>query len=211
MIKGLDVSVHNPTVDWGKLKKAGFEFAYIKHSQGVGAVDKMFAIHFSNAKAAGLKVGLYHFATLNNLDEVTDAKAEAEFFLNQTKHVDADLLPVIDVETNEVSLTPAEVEAWIETYYKALGEKCILYSGSWFLNANLAPTHKLGRIPLWLSSYPLDKNTEVITDNLVDKLRQPKPSVGWSDWQIWQWTGKGTVDGVKGIVDLNLAKTLPLK
>lgn len=211
MIKGIDISVHNPTIDWAALKKTGYEFVYIKHSQGVGAVDKMFAVHFTNAKSAGLKVGLYHFATLNNTEEIIDARQEADFFLKQTMHVDADLLPVIDVETNEVNLTPSEVETWIATYYAAMKEKCILYSGSWFLNANLYPTHKLGRIPLWLSSYPLDKNTPVITDSLSSSLRQPKPSVGWNDWIMWQWTGKGTIDGIKGIVDLNLAKTLPLK
>lgn len=211
MIKGLDVSVHNPTIDWNKVKSAGYEFVYIKHSQGVGAIDKMFAVHFTNAKSAGLKVGLYHFATLNNQDEVVDAKQEAEFFISQTKHIDADLLPVIDVETNEVSLTQSEIEAWIETYYRGLGDKCILYSGSWFLNANLQANHRLGRIPLWLSSYPLDKNTPVITDDMSAKLRAPKPSNGWTDWMMWQWTGKGTLDGVKGIVDLNLAKTLPFK
>lgn len=209
MIKGIDVSVHNPSIDWAKIKENGCEFVYIKHSQGVGAVDKMFLDHYYNAKHAGLKVGLYHFASLNNPDEVQDAKNEAEFFLKTTKDIKADLLPVVDVETNEVNLTASEVEQWIQTYYDAMGGKCILYSGSWFLNANLHSTHKLGKIPLWLSSYPLDRNTSTITDSLSSKLKMPKPPIGWNDWIIWQWTGKGTLEGSKGILDLNLAKSLP--
>jgi len=211
MIKGIDVSVHNPKIDWVKVKQAGYEFAYIKHSQGVNAVDKRFSDNFLAAKAVGLKVGLYHFASLNDPDEVKDAKAEANFFLQSTVNVKADLLPVLDVETNEVNLTPSEVEQWIQTYYETLNGHCVLYSGSWFLNANLYPTHKLGKIPLWLSSYPLDRSTTTITDAMSAKLKTPKPPIGWDDYWMWQWTGKGTLDGVKGIVDLNIAKTLPIQ
>lgn len=211
MIKGIDISVHQPVIDWAELKKKGYEFVYIKHSQGVDFIDKMFPVHFSNAKNAGLKVGLYHFASLNDANEVLDAQKEADFFISQTKHIDADLLPVVDVETNEVTLKPEEVEKWIETYYDALGQKCILYSGSWFLNANLPATHKLGKMPLWLSSYPVDKTVDIIKDDQFQKLRLPKLPVGWNDWAMWQWTGKGTLSGIKGIVDLNVAKSLILK
>lgn len=211
MIKGIDLSVHQPIVDWAKVKSQGYDFVYIKHSQGVGFVDKMFPVHFTNAKNAGLKVGLYHFASLNSQDEVTDAKQEADFFLSHSKHVDYDLLPVIDVETNEVNLTPSEVEQWIQTYCDTLGGNCVLYSSAGFLNSNLHSTHKLGKIPLWLSSYPLDRNTPKITDAVVDKLKWPKPPVGWMDYAVWQYTGKGTLDGVNGIVDLNIAKNLLMK
>jgi GH25 family lysozyme M1 (1,4-beta-N-acetylmuramidase) len=211
LIKGVDVSKHNPSIDWAKVKDQGYEFVYIKHSQGVGYLDPAFATNFNNAKALGLKIGLYHFASLNNPDEVMDAKAEAKFFMEATADIDADLLPVIDIETNEVHLTASEVEQWVRTYYEGLGQKCMLYSGSWFLNANLHSTHKLGNIPLWLSSYPLDTRTPIVTDSLRTTLKSPKPPIGWNDWVIWQWTGKGTLDGVNGHIDLNLAKTLPLK
>lgn len=206
MIKGIDVSKHNGKIDWAKVKANGYEFVYIKHSQGVGALDPKFSDHFQAAKAAGFKVGLYHFASLNSPDEVADAKAEAEYFLKQTSNVKADLLPVIDVETNEVNLTPSEVEQWIQTYYDAMGGKVILYSGSWFLNSNLHSNHKLGNIPLWLSSYPFDRTQSVVTDELIPKLKQPKPPIGWTHYDVWQWTGKGTLDGVKGLVDLNIGQ-----
>lgn len=210
MIKGIDVSKHNGKIDWVKLRQNGYEFVYIKHSQGVGSLDPKFSDHFQAAKAAGLKVGLYHFASLNNPDEVADAKAEAEYFILQTRNVKADLLPVIDVETNEVNLTPSEVEQWIQTYYDTLGGKCILYSGSWFLNSNLNPNHRLGNIPLWLSSYPFDRSLSVVNETLLPSLKNPKPPVGWTDYIMWQWSGKGTIDGVKGLVDMNLAKILKL-
>lgn len=210
MIKGIDVSKWNSEIDWKVIKDNAYEFVYIKHSQGIGSVDKKFEENFNNAKKAGLKVGLYHFASLNDSDEVKDAKAEAEFFLKATKNIKADLLPVVDIETNEVNLTQSEVEQWIQTYYDTLGGKCVLYSGSWFLNANLNPNHRLGKIPLWLSSYPFDKKDAIVNDSTIIKLKWPKPPIGWSDWIIWQWSGKGTLKGIKGLVDLNLAKSLPL-
>ena len=210
MIKGLDVSAYQSNVDWKKLKDNGFDFVYIKHSQGVGSIDRQFVTHFRDAKAAGLKVGIYHFATLNNKDEVTDAKAEAEFFKAQTSHLVQDLWPVVDVETNDIGLTKEEVELWISTYCQTLGGKCMLYSGAWFLNANLNPNHKLGNIPLWMSGYPFDKKRRHVPFSMIDDAPLPKPPIGWKNWSVWQWTGYGVVPGINGDADLNVANSLSL-
>jgi len=212
MIKGIDVSKWNCkyAIDFNKVKASGYEFVYVKHSQGVDSIDNKFVENFTNAKKAGLKVGLYHFASLNDPNEKEDAKKEAEFFLKTTKDIKVDLLPVIDVETNEVNLNKSEVEQWIETYCEILNWKCVLYSSAGFLNSYLNPTHRLGRLPLWLSGYPLDRNNNYVLDSTFEKLKLPKPPIGWNDWIMWQWTAKGSVNGISGQVDLNVVKTLPL-
>lgn len=211
LIKGIDISKHNPTIDWDKIKADGYEFVYLKISQGVGYVDPAFKTHYESAKRVGLKIGLYHFASLNKIDEEKDAKEEADFFNSIAKGIKTDLLPVLDVETNEIALEKDEVERWMRTYVNNLDEKCVLYSSAGFLNSYLQPNHSLSDLPLWLSGYPLDRNTSIVTQSLSTTLRLPKPPIGWADWIIWQWTGKGTVDGVTGWIDLNLAKKLPIK
>jgi len=210
ILKGLDISVHQTEVDWNKLKEDGYEFVYIKNSEGVGYLDKLFTSHYNSAKNAGLKVGIYHFATLNDKNEVRDANEEAQYFKSLTVHLAQDLWPAIDVETNKIKLPPQDVEEWIKTYYNAMGGKCILYSGAWFLNANLSKDHKLGNIPLWVSSYPFDKHTTEVNASNISNLKTPSLPVGWTNWLIWQWTGYGIIDGINGLADLDVANDLLL-
>lgn len=210
MIKGIDVSKHNGEIDFYKVLQAGYEFVYLKVSQGVGYLDPKFHDNFERARRAGLKIGFYHFASLNDQDEVKDATEEAKFFLKSISGLHFDLLPMLDVETNEVSLTKSEVEMWIRTFHEYLEGKCILYSSAGFLNSYLNAEHRLGNIPLWLSGYPLDRNNASVNESIGVTLKTPKPPIGWNDWMIWQWTGKGSVPGINGSADLNLAKTLPL-
>ena len=58
MIKGIDISAHQQNIDFEKVKKSGIEFVIIR-----GAIwtrkDTMFESHYSDAKNAGLKVGLW--------------------------------------------------------------------------------------------------------------------------------------------------------
>lgn len=57
MIKGIDVSVYQQKVDFEKVKKSGIEFVIIRGAIGTRK-DTMFESHYSDAKNAGLKVGL---------------------------------------------------------------------------------------------------------------------------------------------------------
>ena len=63
---GIDVSRYNGTVDWEQVKAAGYTFVMIKTGNGSEPanfsddVDQRFEEYYTGAKAAGLKVGVYH-------------------------------------------------------------------------------------------------------------------------------------------------------
>lgn len=80
--KGIDVSVHNGTINWDKVKKAGIEFALIRAGYGSSTVDDKFKYNIENALKAGIKVGLYWFGYAYT---VPQAVKEAEFFINLMK------------------------------------------------------------------------------------------------------------------------------
>ena len=67
LVEGIDVSHHEGVIDWGEVRLAGKEFAFIKATEG-GTVAgfETHPAHFSEnwpgAIAAGLAVGAYHFA-----------------------------------------------------------------------------------------------------------------------------------------------------
>jgi len=68
---GIDVSKYQSSIDWDKVKTAGVEFAIIRigyRGYGSGALvqDPKFEEHFTNARNAGLRVGIYCFTQAVN-------------------------------------------------------------------------------------------------------------------------------------------------
>ena len=65
--KLLDVSHHNNTLDWKKVKAAGYKYAIIRAGYGAGNIDKEYLHNIKNAIAAGVKVGIYWFSYAYNV------------------------------------------------------------------------------------------------------------------------------------------------
>lgn len=61
---GLDLSVHNGTVDFNAIKNAGHTFVILRAGYGssISQKDKNFETYYKAAKAAGLKVGVYWYS-----------------------------------------------------------------------------------------------------------------------------------------------------
>ena len=60
-VKGIDVSNNNGSINWSKVKKDGYQFAYIKASEGTNFNDTLFDSNVKKAKASGIHTGAYHF------------------------------------------------------------------------------------------------------------------------------------------------------
>lgn len=61
LVKGVDVSKWQATIDWTKVKGAGYDFAFIRASDGLNYPDGMFQANWQGAKAAGVIRGVYQF------------------------------------------------------------------------------------------------------------------------------------------------------
>ena len=86
-MNGIDISHHNGSINWIKVINSSFkpEFVYIKCTQGIDYKDPLFLKNAKDAKASGIKIGYYHFASLNNDDIIADASKEAKWFLSNVK------------------------------------------------------------------------------------------------------------------------------
>src|SRR5437763_16664101 len=73
---GIDVSKVNGEPDWGAVRGAGYAFAYIKATEGVGYVSPTLDAQLAGARNAGLVTGLYHYARPDTNSPQQDA---AEF------------------------------------------------------------------------------------------------------------------------------------
>lgn len=199
MKTGIDVSHHQGVINWERVAqqiKPEIDFVFIKASQGVGSMDPRLKLNSVGAKTVGLKVGYYHYSTLNSASVSEDARSEAEWFVSVIKELPVPDLPLIlDLEDDnkKVQLSKADVLRWVDMFFNTLIKfgyrDYALYSYTPFLEAHLPSNHNLGDVRLWIAAYT--------------NKPEPKLPAGWKDFWCWQYTDKGTVNGISGAVDMN--------
>ena len=77
-IKCIDVSEWQGTIDWKKVKAAGYGYAVLRAGFGRSDTqkDKQFERNYTGALAAGVKLGVYQYAyAIDKADAVKEAKA----------------------------------------------------------------------------------------------------------------------------------------
>lgn len=96
-VYGLDLSVHNGSVDFGAIKAAGHDFVILRAGYGssISQKDTKFEEYYKAAKAAGLKVGAYWYSYALSAAEGT---AEAKTFLEAIKGKTFEYPVYIDME-----------------------------------------------------------------------------------------------------------------
>jgi len=189
-IHGIDVSKYQQQINWQNVQKLDAEgikmgFVFVKATQGLLAKDPFYKRNMQLARAAGLKVGAYHFFEPN-----VSGNLQAINFINTVKLQAGDLPPVLDIEhinrKNPKKLRE-QLKIWLQLVEKAYGVKPIIYSNVKFYEDYLG--NEFGDYPFWAAHY-----------------YQPEaPRINRS-WLFWQHTQYATVDGIKGKVDLNVFK-----
>ena len=87
---GIDVSKYQSSIDWEQVKTAGVKFVIIRigyrgYGSGALVLDPMFEQHFTNARNAGLKVGVYFFSQAVNENEAREEAQGCAYVLNGRK------------------------------------------------------------------------------------------------------------------------------
>ena len=134
---GVDVSDWQPSdINWTTAKNAGVSFAFLRTSYGwptcpraTGEQDENFETYYTNARAAGVQVGVYHYSWARSTDE---AIAEANYVLSILNGRDLDLPVVFDIENSyQSALGKATYTAMCVAFCKtieAAGYDAMIYS-----------------------------------------------------------------------------------
>ena len=181
---GVDVSKYQGDVKWSMVHGAGYEFAYIKASEGKGYTDPKFKTNWLSAREAGMLVGAYHFARVSKSPTIEDdARAEAEWFaglLGAQPGSHVMLPPVLDIEWDKNAdkvIKGAEAIQWCLTFTQTvallLGRTPTIYTGANFWKWRLLRTSKLAHLPLWQVHYT--------------SAKKPTEIPNWP-WTFWQWS-----------------------
>ena len=185
-IKGIDISNWQGDIDFNEVAASGIEIVYIKSSEGLNYVDPYFEKNYQKAKAAGLKIGFYHYVTSKNTN---NAIIQADFFINTIAGKDFDCMLAMDfesfegIEKNEINKIAL---AFLHEVESRSGKKAIVYSNSY--SAETIFSYSVSNYPLWVAHYDVSS---------------PNPIGYWSTWVGWQYSDTGEISGINGYVDLD--------
>ncbi|MCX4339780.1 MAG: glycoside hydrolase family 25 protein [Lachnospiraceae bacterium] len=192
---GIDVSKWNEEIDWAAVKEAGIEFAIIRcgyrgASTGALVIDPRYEENIEGAIEAGIPVGVYFFTQAR--DEI-EAVEEASMVIRLIEDYDVDYPVFLDSESaggkgradglDSDERTRAH-RAFLQTIQAAGYETGVYASRNW-LNDRLDMT-RLSDYRIWLAEYA------------------DVPTYDEYYYHMWQYTSKGTVNGISTNVDLNL-------
>ena len=196
MQNGIDISNHQGKMDLAAvLKQTATDFVICKATEGTGFVDKYCDKFMVIAQNAKKQIGFYHFAR----PEYNTARAEADFFVRQTKGYFNKGIPVLDWESAGKSNVKWAKE-WLDRVYSVTGVKPVIYMSESVVNAyNWKAVAEAG-YGLWVAryrDYNVDRNYDMSTCG-------KKPVVKWwSFYMMWQWTSVGRLNGYSGNLDCN--------
>lgn len=186
----IDISKWQPSsaINYGKLAK-DVEFAFLRTQYGSQTLDLEFSKHARELSKVGVPYGAYAYALFTS---ETDAKNEAKSFFNRTKGFDVKAY-VVDVEevTVRTGTTVKATIAFINELRKYTEKPIGLYTGhSFYTEHNMKAVANADF--LWIPRY---SGTSAMGK---------RPTM---QCDLWQYSDKGTVNGYKGNVDVNISLT----
>lgn len=203
---GIDVSKYQGTIDWKKVAASGIEFAMIRVGHrtlktGVVTEDTKAKYNLQEATKYGIKVGAYFFSTAVNEKEVNEEVAFVTSIIDKyqiTYPVAYDCEGFDDSENRQYNMSIAERT-----------NMAILFM-------NKISDH--GYTPMFYGSksdmedeiqWDMDRISSIYNVWVAQYPAAPYPQTPASTYSgphvMWQYTSKGSVPGIKGNVDMNVA------
>ncbi len=184
-VHGIDVSHHQKSINWNKVRRDSIDFAFIKATEGENFLDPRFKKNWREAKENHIVRGAYHFYRPSVLPDI-----QARHFIRMVHLSSGDFPPVLDLEVTDNRPKNIIIEGakrWLTMIENHYGVKPIIYTNRhWYKN------YIEGNIegyPIWMAAYTL----------------YPRPKLSnYKPWIFWQYASRGRVKGISGDVDLNV-------
>lgn len=188
---GIDVSDNQGVIDWLKVKGAGVTFAILRSVRGSLKPDYQFEDNYAGCCKTGIKIGVYKYSYATT---VSKALEEAKAVLKLLNGRKLDYPVYFDMEDKcqrtlgQLSLT-AIANAFMNTIRDGGYRAEIYCSLDWY--CNILDTQGIKTDGYWVARYG---------QNNGKAEEKYKPNVGEAGWQF---TSKGSIDGISGYVDMN--------
>ncbi len=194
-MKVIDVSEFNGAIDWDKVAEncdgVVIRAGYRGYSKGTIVTDKRFSENMVRASKTGLNIGVY-FVT-QAINEV-EARIEARYTTQLVKGYKLDLPIFIDTENGSPGgagradagkLSVGKRTDIMRAFCSEIqneGYAAGVYASEYWLN-HLLDLKRLSNLFIWAAKYSIKE-----------------PSL---NWDAWQYTSAGKINGINGFVDFS--------
>ncbi len=189
MLKGIDVSGYQGNIDWKKVKNDGVKFAIIKlgtiYDEDENSIESTFEKNYNECIKNNIPIGVYVYNYCNSIEAL---KKGANWVLEVLNKRALNLPVYLDMEDKTiVSEGKAALTNQCNEFAKILtnaGYEAGVYANlNWFENY-LEPKNFNSNISVWVAQYYKECEYE-------------------GEYDIWQYSSSGKVDGISGNVDMN--------
>lgn len=186
---GIDVSQHQGEINWDKVKSQ-IDFAILRlgwiGNKENHTLDKQFERNYSECKRLGIPVGVYVYC-YSNCKET--AKSGANWTIEKLTGKSLELPVYIDMEDNSIAGQGKDVLTNIciafNNIIEASGRWAGVYANRNWYDNYLNKDEIKRRYTTWIATYV----------DATDKYK--------GEYDIWQNSSKGRIDGITGYVDTN--------
>lgn len=190
---GIDIYRYQTVTDPAAVARASVKYAWVKGTDGFGKAQAPADNQVRQMKAAGIPVGLYHYAQLG------DPRRQAEIFIAEVNRLGAwGVMPALDLEAPHVPGAAARdfSIAFLQRMIELSVKRPVLYANTSMLNSIKPYQWNIPGLVIWAADYGSNNGT-----------RNPdlRPYTGPVD--VHQYTSVGRVSGIAGDTDLNWALT----
>ncbi len=189
---GIDVSKWQGDIDWEKVANAGVEFAILRMGyqngfDGEVLLDPYFEKNVEGCSKNNIPISVYFSSYSKTVDE---AKSQADWICEKLKEYNYTNINIaFDWENwknfNTLSICLNDLNNMADSFMDEcvnLGYKTMLYGSKTYLEYFWKNNKNY---PVWLANYVSETSYE-------------------GEYKIWQFTEKGSVNGIKGDVDINI-------
>ncbi len=210
VIAGIDVSYHQGSIDWNKVKASGVQFVilragYRSYGSGSMAQDSRFAEYYKGAKSVGLKVGAYFYSQATTQQEAVE---EANKTLSIINGCSFEMPVAFDYEyANDkygncvgrlynANLSKAQKTACARAYcdtIRAAGYSTMIYANAGWCEKELDTAALRKDYQIWMARY----NTYTYKES-KDKGQRYGGQI-----DFWQCSDNAKINGINTAVDFD--------
>ena len=201
MYKGIDVSEHQGTINWKKVKAAGCRFAILRAMKQNGKADIQFLANARGCQENGIPYEVYRYTyALLPTEALEEAKQVVQLLQSQGNR---QCRIWWDVEDKSLEKLGREVLTGLirtaENTILGAGYDFGIYTDQAFYQAGHFDASAFD-CPFWIARYPISRKF-TFAENPPSEEYKPRIS---HPLFAWQYTSKGSISGISTPVDLDV-------
>ena len=208
---GIDISYYQQDINWNKVSNTNVDFVIIRSGYGDNYEfqdDKLFIENVKGCEENNIPYGIYLYSYALNIEGEESVSSEIEHInrlLNDLKELGYS--PTINTQVfydmeddSTISLGNNTLTNMADTFCTNIKDNnysCGIYANKNWLTNYLDSDYLSNKYSIWLAEW---LNGEVS----FEEAKNSTPTYNLSNYNYWQFSSTGTIDGIEGYVDLDL-------